>query len=132
MELHLKDLRLKTGVIQTPMAACTDLAFRLIAREKGMEFAFLEMVSARALIDRRARTLEMMRTVPEDKPLGAQLVGCVAEEMGAAAAAVEEMGFDLVDLNLGCPAPKITGGGTAPAPPCCASRRRPGRFSTRW
>lgn len=93
------------------MAACTDLAFRLIAREKGMEFAFLEMVSAHALLQRNAKTLELMKTVPEDRPLGAQLVGCDAGAMGEAAAIVEEMGFDLLDLNLGCPVPKITGGG---------------------
>ena len=50
MTLQLKGLKLTSGVVQSPMAACTDLAFRLIAREKGLEFAFLEMVSAHALV----------------------------------------------------------------------------------
>ena len=93
------------------MAACTDLAFRLIAREKGMEFAFLEMVSAHALVQKNRKTLELLKTVAEDRPLGAQLVGCDPATMGEAAAMIEEMGFDLLDLNLGCPVPKITGGG---------------------
>ncbi len=111
MPLRLGSLTLKTGVIQSPMAACTDLPFRLIAREKGLEFAFLEMVSAHALLSRNPRTLELMKTIPEDRPLGAQLVGCDPGAVGEAAAVVEELGFDLVDLNFGCPVPKITGGG---------------------
>lgn len=110
-ELKLKALVLKSGVLQSPMAACTDLAFRLIAREKGMEFAFLEMVSARALAAGSSRTLELMKTRPGDSPVGAQLVGCEPGYMAEAAAVVEDMGYDLLDLNLGCPVPKITGGG---------------------
>ncbi|MBI3548260.1 MAG: tRNA dihydrouridine synthase DusB [Elusimicrobia bacterium] len=111
MALILKTLTLSSGVIQSPMAACSDLAFRLIAREKGMEFAFLEMVSAHALLQKNEKTLGLMKTVPEDRPLGAQLVGCDPGAMGEAAAMIEEMGFDLLDINLGCPVPKITGGG---------------------
>jgi nifR3 family TIM-barrel protein len=111
MALKIGPLTLKTGVIQSPMAACTDLAFRLIAREKGMEFSFLEMVSAKALSMRNAHTLDLMKTREDDRPLGAQLVGCDPEAMRIAAGMVEEMGFDLLDLNLGCPVPKITVGG---------------------
>lgn len=109
--LQLKGLRLASGVLQSPMAACTDLAFRLVAREKGMEFAFLEMVSAHALLQGNSKTLSLLKTVPEDRPLGAQLVGCDPGAMAEAACAVEELGFDLLDLNLGCPVPKVTGGG---------------------
>lgn len=76
-----------------------------------MEFAFLEMVSAHALVQKNPKTLELLKTVPEDRPLGAQLVGCDPDVMGEAAVIIEEMGFDLLDLNLGCPVPKITGGG---------------------
>jgi len=93
------------------MAGCTDLAFRLIAREQGMEFAFLEMVSAEALVRGNTRTLDLIKTVESDKPLGAQIVGCDAAIMGEAAAIIEEMGFDLLDINCGCPVPKVTGHG---------------------
>ncbi len=109
--LLLKGLTLASGVIQSPLAACTDLAFRLVARRRGMEFAFLEMVSAHALLERNPKTLEMLKTAPEDRPLGAQLVGCDPARMGEAAAVIEGMGFDLLDINMGCPVPKITGGG---------------------
>lgn len=109
--IQLKSLTLKSRVIQSPMAGCTDLAFRLIAREHGMEFAFLEMVSSEALVRKNEKTFGLLKSAPEDKPLGAQLVGCNPEVMGEAAAMIEDMGFDLLDLNLGCPVPKITGQG---------------------
>jgi len=113
--LKLKSLTLKSKIIQSPMAGCTDLAFRLIARDHGMEFAFLEMVSADALVRKTHKTYELMKSVESDRPLGAQLVGCNAETMGEAAQIVEDMGFDLLDINFGCPVPKIVspGGGSA-------------------
>lgn len=99
-------------VVQSPMANCTDLPFRLLARRRGMKFAYLEMISAHALVQESRKTLELMRTAPEDRPVGCQLVGCDPEIMGKAAKIVEDMGcYDLLDLNLGCPVPKITGHG---------------------
>lgn len=111
--IRLKQLELP-DVVQSPMASCTDLAFRLIARSHGMRFAFLEMISAEALLRDTPQTLQMMQTTPEDQPVGVQLVGCEPAVMGEAAAKVEAMGFALVDLNLGCPVPKIVskGGGS--------------------
>src|SRR6185295_20256564 len=113
--IQLKSLTLHKRVIQSPMAGCTDLAFRLLAREYGMEFAFLEMVSSEALVRDSRKTADLLKTSEKDRPLGAQLVGCNAETMANAAEMIEGMGFDLLDLNLGCPVPKITspGGGSA-------------------
>jgi tRNA-dihydrouridine synthase len=72
------------------------------------------MISSEALVRDVPGTYELMRTVPEDRPLGAQLVGCDPDKMAAAAAKSEAMGFGLLDLNLGCPVPKIVsqGGGS--------------------
>ena len=109
--IRLKDFVLPSCVVQSPMANCTDLPFRLIAREKGMKIAFLEMVSAEALLRDNRTTAELLTTVPEDRPLGAQLVGCNPESMGKAASIIEGMGFDWLDINLGCPVPKVTGNG---------------------
>lgn len=111
MALKIGSLEISSGVLQSPMANCTDLAFRMVARERGMEFAFLEMLSAHALLRNNAKTLRMMRSIPEDRPLGAQLVGCDPGAMAEAAAAVEEEGFGVLDLNLGCPVPKVVAGG---------------------
>lgn len=110
--IRLKDFQLPSVVVQSPMANCTDLPFRLIARQKGMKFAYLEMVSAHALVHENRKTLELMKSLPEDRPVGAQLVGCDPEVMGKAAAMIEAMGcYDLIDINFGCPVPKVTGHG---------------------
>ena len=107
--LKLKNLNLKSSVFQSPMAGCTDLAFRLIAREYGMEMAYPEMISAEALVRQTKQTFDMMKTVPEDRPLGLQLVGSDPDRMAEAAQIVEGMGYDLVDVNIGCPVKKVTG-----------------------
>jgi len=110
--IQLKNLKIKSRIIQSPMAGCPDLAFRLIAREHGMEFAFLEMVSCESLVRKNRKTLSLMKTVEKDAPVGCQLVGARPEVMGEAAAMVEAMGnYDLIDINIGCPVPKITGPG---------------------
>ena len=111
--IPLREFLLPT-VVQSPMANCTDLPFRLIARTHGMRFAFLEMLSAEALVRNTRETLALMRTTPEEQPVGVQLVGCDPDVMAEAAAKVEAMGFALVDVNLGCPVPKIVarGGGS--------------------
>ncbi|MBI5244368.1 MAG: tRNA dihydrouridine synthase DusB [Elusimicrobia bacterium] len=113
--LRIGSLVIESGVLQSPMADCTDLAFRLIGREMGLEFAFLEMVSARSLLRRNAKTLDMMKTAPQDRPLGVQLFGADPGLLAEAAAAVEGMGFDLLDINCGCPVPKVIAGGAGAA-----------------
>ncbi|OIO36992.1 MAG: tRNA dihydrouridine synthase DusB [Candidatus Omnitrophica bacterium CG1_02_46_14] len=109
--LKLKSLTLKSGVIQSPMAGCTDLAYRLLSRSYGMEFCFLEMVSAESLVRSNRGAKELMKTITEDSPLGAQIVGCRPEAMSKAATIVEDLGYDLLDINFGCPVPKIAGQG---------------------
>src|SRR3989338_3815517 len=111
--IRLKELELPE-VIQSPMANCTDLPFRLVARALGMRFAFLEMISAETLVRENPETYRRMRTDEQDRPVCVQLVGCDPEVMGRAAAQVEGMGFPLVDVNLGCPVPKVVakGGGS--------------------
>lgn len=113
--LKIKSLCLQPPVIQSPMAGCTDLPFRLIARNCGLSFAFLEMLLADAVAAGSEKTFEMMKSVPQDRPLGAQLVGYTPESLGRAAGILEAAGFDLIDLNLGCPVKKVTckGGGSA-------------------
>jgi len=97
------------------MAGCTDLAYRLLSRSYGMEFCFLEMVSAESLIRENRAAQALMKTVPQDKPLGAQIVGCRPQAMGEAAKIIESFGYDLLDINFGCPVPKIAGQGAGAA-----------------
>jgi tRNA-dihydrouridine synthase B len=99
-------------VTQSPMANTTDLAFRLIAREHGLRFAYLEMISSEALVRDSEKTKDLLKSMPEDRPLGAQIVGCNPEVMGRAAAILDAMQeFEVLDINLGCPVPKVTGPG---------------------
>jgi len=113
--IKLGQFSLKTPVFQSPMADCTDTAFRLIAREFGLELAFTEMISAEALARENKRTLPLVRRIPGDNPLGAQLVGHDPNSMGKAAAMIEAMGFEILDLNFGCPVRKVTGPGAGSA-----------------
>lgn len=74
-----------------------------------MEMSYPEMISAEALVRNTRQTMDMMKTVSQDRPLGLQLVGSDPDRMAEGAAMVESMGFDLVDVNMGCPVKKVTG-----------------------
>ena len=113
--IQLGQIKLKTPVFQSPMADCTDIAFRLIARKLGLELAFTEMISAEALARQNKRTLPLLRRVRKDKSLGAQLVGHNPASMGKAAAMIESSGFEVLDLNFGCPVRKVTTPGAGSA-----------------
>lgn len=113
--LQLKSLNIPSAVIQSPMVGCTDLAYRMVARKRGMKFCFIEMISANGLMHASSKTFDLLKTIEEDRPLGAQLMGCDPDVMAAAAEKIEAMGFDLLDLNLGCPVRKVTTGGSGSA-----------------
>ncbi len=112
---QLKNLTLKSPIIQSPMVGCTDLAYRLIARKRGLEFCFPEMISANGLMHQSRHTDDLMKTVRADRPLGLQLMGCDPDVMAAAAKRVEGRGYDLIDMNLGCPVRKVTSTGAGAA-----------------
>ena len=108
----MKSYTLPSAVVQSPMANTTDLPFRLIAREHGLRFAFLEMISSEALVRNSEKTKDLLKTVPADRPVGVQIVGCNADTMGQAAEILDQMeDFSVLDINLGCPVPKVTGPG---------------------
>ncbi|MCM8776568.1 MAG: tRNA dihydrouridine synthase DusB [Candidatus Omnitrophica bacterium] len=112
---RIKSLVLHSPIIQAPMAGCTDLAFRLLAREYGLELAFLEMISAEAFVRKTRKTMGLLKTLPADKPVGVQLLGINPDVIAEAAGGLEEMGFDIVDINLGCPVSKVIRGGAGAA-----------------
>ena len=115
MGLQIGTLSIPSRIIQSPLAACSDLPFRLIARERGLGFCFLEMISAQSLTRENAKTRRMLATVAQDKPLGAQIIGCDPGMMAEAATILEELGFDLIDMNLGCPVKKVVSNGEGSA-----------------
>jgi tRNA-dihydrouridine synthase B len=97
------------------MAGCTDLAYRKVARDFGCQIAFTEMVKDRPVVERNARTLEMLRTAAWDHPLGMQVVGRDVPLMAEAARVLEGLGADVIDVNLGCPVPKVVDSGCGAA-----------------
>ena len=105
----------QNDLILAPMAGVTDLEFREIAREQGAVFAVSEMVSAKALTYRDKHTYDILKTSPEDTPLSVQLFGHEPEVLYDAVKQIEEMGFSMIDLNAGCPAPKIVKNGDGSA-----------------
>ena len=97
------------------MAGCTDLAYRKIARRFGCQIAFTEMVKDRPVVERNDRTLEMLQTADWDHPLGMQVVGREPALMAEAARVMEGLGADVIDVNLGCPVPKVVDQGCGAA-----------------
>src|SRR5467141_595675 len=91
-----------------PMAGMADTAFRrLVKRHGGCGLVVTEMVSAEGLVRGIDRTLEYAEFTEEERPVSIQIFGGDPAKMAAAAAIVESMGADIVDVNMGCPVPKI-------------------------
>ncbi len=99
-------------IFLAPMAGVTDTPYRILAREMGCAMAFAEMVSVLGICFHNQKTLTMLETVPEERPIAMQLFGARPEPVATAAAYVEELGCaDIIDFNMGCPAPKIVKNG---------------------
>lgn len=105
--MNIFDILNKNAVMLAPMAGVTDLAFRELVRENGGYMAFSEMVSAKALYFKDKKTFELLKTNEKDKPLSVQLFGHEPDIMAHSAKVIEDMGFTMIDINCGCPAPKI-------------------------
>jgi nifR3 family TIM-barrel protein len=93
--------------VLAPLAGITNLPFRIIARRFGCEMCFTEMISANGLIRESAKTIEYLKTCPEDQPLGVQLFGAEPEVLAGAAAIVSDYHPAVIDLNMGCPVKKV-------------------------
>lgn len=105
-----------TPLILAPMAGVTDLAFRTVCAELGAGVTVTEMVSSRALVYQDKKTATLLKRTPGPGLCGAQIFGNDPEIMGQAAQLVLRHGdFDFIDLNMGCPVPKIAGNGDGSA-----------------
>ena len=110
--LVIKNLELPSRFLLSPLAGYTNLPFRLALRELGgLGLATTDLVNARALLRANARTLELIATCPEDRPVAVQIYGSEPKEMGEAARWLENYGVSAIDINMGCPVHKVTRGG---------------------
>lgn len=105
--MKLKDLFLKNNIFLAPMAGITNSAFRQLAKEFGCGLVFTEMVNARGLVEGVKNAWRLTEHTSQEKPLGLQIFGSDPSLMAEAAVIGEEKGFDLIDINMGCPTPKI-------------------------
>ena len=106
--------KLKSPAVLSPMAGVTDVAFREIAAKYGAGLTVTEFASSAAIVRGSKSTFEMIRKSPYEKPVAVQIFGSSAEEVVSAAKIIQS-GFDIIDINCGCPAWKVvrTGAGSA-------------------
>ena len=106
--MKIGNLEITTPVFLAPMAGVTDTAYCILAQRMGCGLVYSEMVSDQGINFHNERTLEMLKTVPEQRPLAIQLFSGNPERMYKAASFVASLNCcDMIDINMGCPAPKI-------------------------
>lgn len=112
--LKIGSLTLAHNVLLAPLAGITNLPFRLLCRRAGAALAFTEMVSVNGLVREGTKTMALLKSCPEDQPLGIQLFGDTPPDLAEAARMVTGHG-QLLDINMGCPVRKVvsTGAGSA-------------------
>lgn len=116
--MQIRNLSLPDGAVLAPMAGVTDLPFRLLCREMGSAFAVTEMVSAKGFLcapQNQTAIRSLLLRAPQEGPVALQLFGHEPKSVAQAAARLSDCGFAAIDLNMGCPARKITGGGDGSA-----------------
>jgi len=110
--VFIGNVEITTPLALAPMAGVTDLAFRTICRRLGAGYTVSEMVSAKALCYQDKKTLPLLELGEGEHPAAVQLFGCEEEDMEKAAAkAAEYSGADIIDINMGCPVPKVCNNG---------------------
>lgn len=109
-KLKIGNVELDNNIILAPMAGITDLAFRTVCRDYGAGAVCTEMVSAKALMYGDEKTRLLLNTKDERRPIIMQIFGSDIEAMKAAAKYVEPLA-DIIDINMGCPAPKVVKNG---------------------
>src|SRR5437763_15943996 len=117
--LRWGSLELASRYLLAPLAGYTNLAFRQAVRDLGgLGLATTDLVNARALLSASRRTMELIQTCPEDRPVAVQIYGADPKEMSEAARWLEEYGVSSIDINMGCPVHKVVKGGGGSALMC--------------
>ena len=108
--IKIGDLNIENNIFLAPMAGVTDLAYRKICKEFGAGLVYTEMVSSRAIFHNDEKTKQLMNIEGEKRPIAVQIFGSDEETMKYATKYVSEFA-DIIDINMGCPAPKIVKNG---------------------
>ena len=113
--LTIGSVTLPNNLILAPMAGVTDLPFRLLCKEQGAGLLCMEMVSAKAIMYKNKNTQELLAIDPRELPVSLQLFGSDPDIISSIAHEIEERPFDILDINMGCPVPKIVNNGEGSA-----------------
>ncbi len=113
--LKIGNVTLENNLILAPMAGVTDLPFRLLCKEQGAGLLCMEMVSAKAIYYRNRNTEALLSIDERELPVSLQLFGSDADIISEMAKRIEERPFSILDLNMGCPVPKVAGNGEGSA-----------------
>jgi nifR3 family TIM-barrel protein len=113
--MNIGSVKLDNPLIMAPLAGISNLPFRLLAKKEGCALVSSEMISSYGLVHKSEKTLKMLGSVPDEKPLSIQIFGADPSTMAEAATIVEASGADILDINFGCSVKKIikTGAGVA-------------------
>lgn len=113
--LQIGDVTLENNLVLAPMAGITDLPFRLLCKEQGTGLVCMEMVSAKAILYKNKNTEELLQIDEREHPVSLQLFGSDADIISEMAKQIEERPFDILDINMGCPVPKVVNNGDGAA-----------------
>lgn len=114
-QLKIGNVTLDNNIVLAPMAGVTDLPFRLLCKEQGAGLICMEMVSAKAIYFNNKNTMELLEIHPDECPVSLQLFGSDADIIAEMAKRIEERPFAILDINMGCPVPKVAGNGEGSA-----------------
>lgn len=114
-EMKIGNVILENPLILAPMAGVTDLPFRLLCREQGAGLICMEMVSAKAILYNNKNTESLLTIHPEEMPVSLQLFGSDPKIISEMAKRIEERPFSILDINMGCPVPKVVNNGEGSA-----------------
>ena len=109
-KIKIGNVELENNIFLAPMAGITDLPFRLICKKYGPGLVCTEMVSSKGLMYNDEKTKLLLHSVPDERPVAVQIFGSDVEAMKCAAEKVSEVA-DIIDINMGCPAPKVVKNG---------------------
>ncbi len=115
MKLKIGQVCLHGNVILAPMAGVTDLPFRLLCKEQGADLICTEMVSAKGIMYNNRNTEDLLRIDDRERPVSLQLFGADPDIISEQAKRIEERNFDILDINMGCPVPKVVNNGEGSA-----------------
>lgn len=114
-KLKIGNVSLDGNIVLAPMAGVTDLPFRLLCKEQGADLICTEMVSAKGIFYNNKNTEDLLRIDDRERPVSLQLFGSDPDIISEMAKKIEHRNFDILDINMGCPVPKVVNNGEGSA-----------------